>query len=150
MEPGVIPHDDLSPDDPRDEFDRLMAISADPEVLVDPDGRPAGGAEEAEGEGELLAVLIDLRFLLFVLELVEGEAGVGTVAGGRHPSPELRQHRLDLAVPFVAGVLRLEDVDLVLPGYPAAAGLFLDPYILHFLSHFVGFLPPESEASVRI
>uniref|UniRef100_A0A0E0R1X1 Uncharacterized protein n=1 Tax=Oryza rufipogon TaxID=4529 RepID=A0A0E0R1X1_ORYRU len=65
-----VSHYDLPVRDLRDVLDGIMAITTDPEVLYD--HKPCSWAcvQQTEGDGQPLAVVAELLFLHFLLQIV--------------------------------------------------------------------------------
>lgn len=89
VEPVGVPENNIPLEQPRDELCELVAVPAHPKVLGDPNGRPAaGGSNEAERDGEPLAVAAQQLRLLAVPQVAQGIPGVGPV-----PEPSLQLPR---------------------------------------------------------
>uniref|UniRef100_J3N5R6 Uncharacterized protein n=1 Tax=Oryza brachyantha TaxID=4533 RepID=J3N5R6_ORYBR len=79
MEPGLVPHDNLSTIQPRDELCALMAVGTYPEVLDDPDGCSWFESNESKGNDEPLAVLGQCIRLVLLFDIKQHRCGARSV-----------------------------------------------------------------------
>ncbi|BAS75593.1 Os01g0884850, partial [Oryza sativa Japonica Group] len=125
-----------------DHLDRGVAVAAHPEVLVHADGRGGWHGEEAERDGEPLAVVSQPHLPPLRRLVLQRPLGVRHVP----PSPDPRRHLLrlpvDLRRPLVIPVPGVEHVRHAGDHHPAAPGLLADAPRPHQRAHPRHVAPP--------
>lgn len=112
VKPVHISDDDTPIHNLRDELDRIVTVSADPQILGHANRGPFWSVDEAKSDGEPLAVVKKSLFFGFVFDVVERKVRHRRIAEPFHCRRQLSEGREDLRRLRVRPVSRAEPVNI--------------------------------------